>query len=56
MPSGQKAIGENLLLAWRMTSIHRDPALMSEIRAGLAALKSKKAKLYTLEELFTGDE
>ncbi len=37
---------------WKETiAIHSDPTLMSEIKAGLAALKAKKAKLYTLEEL-----
>lgn len=33
-------------------SIRSDSELMDEIKKGLAALKSKKAKLYTLEELF----
>ena len=37
---------------WKETvAIRRDPALMREIRSGLAALKARKAKLYTLEEL-----
>ncbi len=31
--------------------VRGDAALMKEIRAGLRALKSRKARLYTLEEL-----
>jgi len=39
--------------SWRETiAVRSDSALMGEIKAGLAALKNKKAKLYTLEELF----
>ena len=39
--------------SWKETvAIRSDPALMREIRSGLAALKARKAKLYTLEELF----
>ncbi len=34
------------------TAIRSDEALMREIREGLRDLKRKKAKLYTLEELF----
>ena len=38
--------------SWRETlAIRSDMALMSEIKAGLKALKAKKARLYTLEEL-----
>jgi antitoxin YefM len=38
--------------SWRETlAIRSDAALMSEIKAGLKALKTKKARLYTLEEL-----
>jgi prevent-host-death family protein len=38
---------------WQETmAIRSDPEFMAEIRAGLAALKNRKAKLYTLEELF----
>ncbi len=33
-------------------AIRSDLALMSEIKKGLRALRNKKAKLYTLEELF----
>ena len=33
-------------------AVRSDPALMAEIRKGVAALRKKKAKLYTLEELF----
>jgi prevent-host-death family protein len=33
-------------------SVRSDVALMREIKKGLRALKAKKAKLYTLEELF----
>jgi len=37
---------------WKETiEVHGDAALMKEIRAGLRALKSRKARLYTLEEL-----
>ena len=32
-------------------AIRRDAALMREIRAGIAALKARKAKLYTFDEL-----
>ncbi len=39
--------------SWKETrEILSEPALMKEIRDGLKALKGKKAKLYTLEELF----
>ena len=38
--------------SWRETlEVRGDRALMEEIQAGLAALKGKRAKLYTLEEL-----
>ena len=37
---------------WQETmAIRSDPEFMAEIKAGLAALKNRKAKLYTLEEL-----
>jgi len=37
---------------WKETiDVRGDAALMKEIRAGLHALKSRKARLYTLEEL-----
>ena len=39
--------------SWKETvAIRSDPALMREIRSGLAALKARKAKLYTLADLF----
>ena len=39
--------------SWKETvAIRSDPAMMREIRSGLAALKARKAKLYSLEELF----
>jgi prevent-host-death family protein len=39
--------------SWKETvSVRSDAALMSEIKKGLKALKSRKARLYTLEELF----
>ena len=39
--------------SWKKTvAIRGDPAVMREIRSGLAALKARKAKLYTLEDLF----
>jgi hypothetical protein len=34
------------------TAVLSDAALMREIKAGLKELKAKKARLYTLEELF----
>jgi antitoxin YefM len=38
--------------SWRETRVIRaDRDLMREIRAGLAALKARKSRLYTLEEL-----
>ena len=38
---------------WKETvAIRADDSLMREIKAGLSVLKSKKAKLYTLKELF----
>lgn len=38
--------------SWKETvSIRGDASLMREIRAGLKALKARKAKLYTLDEL-----
>jgi antitoxin YefM len=37
---------------WKETiDVRGDAALMKEIRAGLRALKTRKARLYTLEEL-----
>jgi len=40
--------------SWKETiAVHSDTGLMQEIRKGLKALRAKKAKLYTLEELFT---
>ena len=39
--------------SWKETqAIRSDRELMREIRSGLAALKARKAKLYTLDELF----
>ncbi len=39
--------------SWKETvAVRGDEALRREIKAGLTALKGKKAKLYTLEELF----
>ena len=38
---------------WKETNLVRsDSVLMKEIKKGLAALKKKRARLYTLEELF----
>lgn len=38
--------------SWKETvAIRRDAALRAEIKSGLAALKARKAKLYTLDEL-----
>jgi prevent-host-death family protein len=40
--------------SWKETAlIAADPAFMKEIRAGLRSLKRGKAKLYTLDELFS---
>ena len=39
--------------SWKETiAVRSDAALMKEIRKGLAALKKRRANLYTLEELF----
>jgi prevent-host-death family protein len=39
--------------SWGETSdIRSDPDLMKEIRKGLSTLRKKKAKLYSLEDLF----
>ena len=39
---------------WQETiEVRGDAALMKEIRAGLRALKSRKARLYTLDELLS---
>ena len=39
--------------SWKETqAIRADRDLMREIKAGLAALKARKARLYTLDELF----
>ena len=41
--------------SWKETAtVRSDAQLVAEIRRGLAALKRGKAKLYTLDELFTG--
>jgi prevent-host-death family protein len=38
---------------WRETiAVQSDQRLMKEIKEGISALKEKKAKLYTLDELF----
>ncbi|MEX2241848.1 MAG: type II toxin-antitoxin system Phd/YefM family antitoxin [Burkholderiales bacterium] len=38
--------------SWKETvAIRADPAFMKEIRKGLAALKARKARIYTLDEL-----
>lgn len=40
--------------SWRETlAVRFDGDFMKEIKKGLGALKNKKAKMYTLEELFT---
>ncbi len=39
--------------SWQETrAVQSDQELMAEIRKGLRSLKSKKARLYTLDELF----
>ena len=41
---------------WKETlTVRSDDELMGEIEAGLSELKAKKAKLYTLDELFQED-
>lgn len=43
--------------SWRETmAIRFDPEFMEEIRSGLSALNKRKAKLYTLDELFAEDD
>ena len=38
--------------SWKETvAVRNDAALMREIKSGLSALKKRKAKLYTLQEL-----
>jgi prevent-host-death family protein len=44
-PDGFESLKETI-------AIHSDSDLMREIKKGLRALKMRKAKLYTLEELF----
>jgi len=42
------------LESWKeTTTVRADADLVAEIRRGLAALKRGKAKLYTLDELFS---
>ncbi len=39
--------------SWKETlAVRADKDLMREIKSGLSSLKTRKAKLYTLEELF----
>lgn len=39
--------------SWKETlAVRSDKALMREIKAGLAAIKARKARRYTLEKLF----
>ena len=39
--------------SWKETfAVRSDKALMHEIKAGLAAIKARKARRYTLEKLF----
>jgi prevent-host-death family protein len=46
-------VSPNEFEGWRETlTIRSKPDLMKEIKSGLAALKKKKAAIYTLEELF----
>ena len=41
--------------SWKETvAVKSQPGLIDEIRSGLQQLKSRKAKLYTLEDLFEG--
>lgn len=43
--------------SWKETlAIHSDLGLMHEIKTGLAALKARKAKFYTLDELLKDRE
>ncbi len=42
--------------SWRETiALRFDPEFMEEIRSGLASLKKRNAKLYTLDDLFGKD-
>lgn len=42
--------------SWRETiALRFDPEFMEEIQSGLSALKKRKAKLYTLDDLFDED-
>jgi len=46
-------VSSNEFDSWKETlAIRSDPTLMKEIKQRLKALRKKKAKLYTLEELF----
>lgn len=46
-------ISHDFFESWKETvSVRSDAALMREIKAGLKDLKAKKARLYTLAELF----
>jgi antitoxin YefM len=46
-------VSPNEYESWKETvSIRADRDLMDEIRSGLAALKARRARLYTLEDLF----
>ena len=41
------------LASWKETAaIRADADLLAEVRRGLAALKQRKARIYTLDELF----
>ena len=41
--------------SWKETAaVRSDAELVAEIRRGLSSLKRRKARLYTLEELFAG--
>lgn len=46
--------GHNHFESWKeKATVRADADLVAEIRRGLAALKRGKAKLYTLDELFS---
>ena len=46
-------VSSDKFFSWKKNvAIRADARLMREIKAGLSALKAKKAKLYTLEEWF----
>ena len=54
-PAAVLVSNEELESLKETVAIRSDAELMADIRKGVSELKSKKAKLYTLEELFGDD-